>query len=29
MDAQAYNCFKVMAEEHNLEKHWEKNGYPF
>jgi len=29
MDAQAYNCFKVIAEEHNLEKHWEKNGYPF
>jgi len=29
MDAQAYNCYKTIAHDHNLEKHWEKEGYPF
>jgi beta-carotene ketolase (CrtO type) len=28
-DCQAYNCYKIIAEDHNLEKHWEKNGYPY
>jgi len=28
-DAQAYNCYKTIAHDHNLEKHWEKEGYPF
>lgn len=29
MDAQAYNCYKTIAQDHHLEKHWEKEGYPF
>jgi len=29
MDAQAYNCYKVIAKDYNLNKHWEKQGYPF
>jgi phytoene dehydrogenase-like protein len=29
MDAQAYNCYKTIVNDHNLEKHWEKQGYPF
>ena len=28
-DCQAYNCYKVIAEDHGLDKHWEKEGYPF
>ena len=29
MDAQAYNCYKTIVEDQGLDKHWEKQGYPF
>jgi phytoene dehydrogenase-like protein len=28
-DCQGYNCYKVIAEDHGLEKFWEKKGYPY
>ena len=28
-DAQAYNCYKVIAGDFNLKKPWEEEGRPF